>query len=139
MITYKKKRKQDYLDQGEYECDIDLDEDEHEDDIDLDDDEDDTEIEEIFDLSGAKIPKSKNKSKASSKAGAFSIVNAPMGHRITISSNTLNRIGYPKKVQILFKEDELVIGCELNKKSEKYTVKQDGEKQLKVIYIINIL
>lgn len=121
------------IDEDDYEEDADIDEDDYEDDTDIDEDdyEDDTEIEEIFDLSDAKVPKSKNNSKSSSKAGAFSIVNAPTGHRATISSSSFNSLGYPKKVQVLFKENELVIGCKLNKESEKYTVRNDGKKTAK--------
>lgn len=114
------------------EEDYDSDEDEDtEEDYDSNEDDYEEDTEETFDLSDAKVPKSKNSSKTIGKAGALSIVNASCGHRVTLSSGTYKQLGHPKKVQVLFKEEELVIGCKLNKKNEKYTVRSNGKKAIK--------
>lgn len=88
--------------------------------------------ERTFDLADARTAQSRDNSKGeTAKKGGLSIINAKMGCRITLSSKMFRKLDNPDKVQVLFKEEELIIGNGLPGGNENYSVRKDGKEKIK--------
>jgi hypothetical protein len=86
-----------------------------------------------WDWSKFKPSKAKTNSRNGFKAGVMSIIKSKSnGKRIVISKELSEKLGYPDSVQILYSEEELLIGEELIGAATSFPLKKYGAKY--VIY-----